>query len=110
MLRREFWLTPGVMCSSLAGGLTLNGYVAHSVAGMMLPSGRMNLLVDFLPVCRQGSCVVPMLEVAALSATVVGIRPVAIPCWSSRSSTPMIYCRVSVLVSVSRCLEGGDKQ
>ena len=72
----------------------------------MLPSGRMNLLVDFLPVRWQGSCVVPMLEVAALLATVVGMRPVAIPCWSSRSSTPMMYCRVSV----SRCLEGGDKQ
>ncbi len=80
------------MWSSFAGALMSNGYSAISVAGMTLPLGRMNCLLDGRPEQGQGSAVVPMPEVAPLSTMVVVMAPSRMPCCSSSPSTPMKYC------------------
>ena len=68
----------------------MNGYSAISVAGMILPPGRMNFLSDGLPVRLLGSLEVPIPEVAPLSAAVDGMDPSSTPLrrmLSSRSRT-----------------------
>ncbi len=51
------------------------------------------LLVRWLARTLHGSFMVPMPDVVALSATVVGIRPCAIPSLSYLLLTSIIYCR-----------------
>jgi hypothetical protein len=80
------------MWSLFAGALTKNGYLAISVAGMMLPLGRMNCLSDGQPEQGQGLAMVPTPEVVPLSATVVVMVPSRMPYCSSSLSTPMMYC------------------
>jgi hypothetical protein len=67
----------------------------------------MNFFHDGCPVRAHGSLLVPTLDVAALSATVVGMCPVAMPCLSSLSSTPIVYIRDLVfgLEVGSRCCD-----
>ena len=79
------------MCRTLANFLTTNGYSAISAAGITVPSGRMNCLCDGSPVRWHGSSFVPTPDVAALSATVDGITPLAMPSFNSASSTPIMY-------------------
>ncbi len=82
----------------MAGNLTSNGYSAISVAGMTLLLGRRNRLLDSQPEHWQGSAMVPTPEVVPLSAMVVAMVPLRMPCCSSLSSTPMMYCQL-----VRRC-------
>jgi hypothetical protein len=58
----------------------------------------MNRLSDGRPEQGQGLVVVPMPELAPLSATVVAMVPSRMPCCSSLLSTLMMYCRL-----VQRC-------
>ncbi len=83
---------PGVMWSSFAGALTLNGYSAFSVAWITLQLGRMNHLSDGSLVRWLGLSLVPTPDVAPLSAIVDGIVSSIIPRRSSSSSTPIMYC------------------
>ena len=94
---------PGVMWSSLAHNLTSNGYSAISLAGMTLPLGRMNCLSDSQLKRWQGSAMVPTPEVVPLSATVVAIIPLRMPCCSSSSLTPMMYCQLVRRCSILAC-------
>jgi hypothetical protein len=82
------------MWSSFAGTLTLNGYLAISVAGMRLLLDRMNRLSNGQPEQGQGLAVVPTSEVAPLSEMVVAMVPSRMPCCSSSSSTPTMYCHL----------------
>ncbi len=79
------------MCRTFASFLTWKGYSAILVVGIACPLGRMKCLRDGSPGSCHGSLLVPTLDVAALSAMVVGINPVAMPSFSSSSSTPMVY-------------------
>ena len=81
---------PGVMWSSLAGALPLNGYSSFSVAWIILPLGRMNRLSDGSPVRWLGLSLVPIQDDALLSAIVNGIVLSIIPWRSSLSSTPIM--------------------
>jgi hypothetical protein len=54
----------------------------------------MNLLLDGQPKQGQGSAVVPTPEVAPLLAMVVAMVLSRMPCCSSLSLTPMMYCRL----------------
>ena len=98
VLSNEFSLIPGVMCSSLAGRRTSNGYSAISFAGMTSPFGSMNSLVDGLPVRLLGSSSVPMLDVAPLSATVDAMVPFLIASRISSSFMPITCIVVAVRV------------
>ena len=84
---------PGVMCSSLAGFCTSNGYSAISLAGTISPFGKMNSLVDGYPVRLLGSSSVPILDVAPLSATVDAIFPFIIASLISSSLIPITCFR-----------------
>ena len=70
---------PGVMCISDAGARTVNGYVAISVDATVCPPGRMNTLLDGMPVRGHGSSFVPTVDDAPLSATADGIDPFSTP-------------------------------
>jgi hypothetical protein len=94
VLRSEFSVMPGVMCSSCAGSCTLKGYSATSVACFISLPGRINLLWDARPVRGHESSSVPTLKVQALSATVDGMEPSSMPLCRMLSSTPMMYCLV----------------
>ena len=70
---------PGVMCISDAGARTVKEYVAISVDATVCPHGRMNTLLDGLPVRGHGSSLVPTLDDAPLSATADSIDPFSTP-------------------------------
>ncbi len=70
----------GTMWMSLAGCLTSCISCFSSVALVLVPSGRWNILVDVLPVAMCGSVIVPTLEVAPLSARADGMVLLSTPC------------------------------
>ncbi len=93
MLNNEFLVMLGVMCSSCAGALTLNGYSAILVALTILPPGRTNFFLDARPVRQHGLFNLLTPEVHPLSTTVEGMAPFSKPRQSRSSSSPMTYHR-----------------
>jgi hypothetical protein len=100
-------VTLGVMCSSCAGALTLNGYSAILVALTISLPGRTNFFLDAHPVHRHGLSDVPTPKVHPLSTTVEGMVPFSMPRRSRSSSSPMTYCRevgaLSLMFAILSC-------
>jgi hypothetical protein len=67
------------MWTSFAGCRTSCASSLTVVAALCVPLGNWKILLDMRPVGMRGAVGVPMLEVAALSATMEGMEPFRTP-------------------------------
>jgi hypothetical protein len=85
VLRRELDLMDGTMWMSFVGWRTLCASSLTVAAAVCVPSGSWKILSDVGPIGMKGAVVVPMLEDAALLATMDGMEPSRTPCLMSCS-------------------------
>ena len=79
VLRREWVLMDGTMCTSFAGCRTSCASSLTVAADVLVPSGNWKILLEVRPVGIRGAVGVPTLDVAALSATMDGMDPSRTP-------------------------------
>jgi hypothetical protein len=79
VLRRELVSMVGMMWMPLAGWRTLCASSLMVLAAVLVPSGSWKIVFDVHPVGMNGSCLVPMWEVAALSTMMDEIEPLRTP-------------------------------
>ena len=99
MLMRDVSVMPGVMCTSCVHARTFVASSTISLASSVAPFGSRKTVFDRRPVFANGSVGVPMLDVAPLSTTAVGIDPLSTPRWSSLLSWRYVRCALLLLIA-----------
>ena len=79
VLRSELDSMEGMMWTSFAGCRILCVSLLTVAAAVLIPSGNWKILLDMHPVGMRGAVGVPMLDVAALSATMEGMELLRTP-------------------------------
>jgi hypothetical protein len=111
VLRRELVLMVGTMWTSLAGWRTLCASSLMVLAAFLVPLGSWKIFLDVRPVGMNGSCLVPMWEVAALFAMMDGIEPLRTPflmsCLGAFVLLTLLMLLGCLLISCSLTWQGG---
>ena len=93
-LNRDWLAKAGTMSNVRAGSGTLCSSLAIAVAGVGWKSKRVNIFDEFCPVSMNGSPIMPLWEVQAVSHAAEGVEPLR---------TPTLVCS-----SVSVAVWGGE--